>query len=44
MVWLAKWIWKNVENCRVLIITNRTELDEGITENVYCTRSGPILW
>jgi len=28
MVWLAKWIRENVTNARVLIITDRTELDE----------------
>ena len=30
MVWLAKWIRENVKNSRVLIITDRTELDEQI--------------
>lgn len=30
MVWLAKWILENVANSRVLIITDRTELDEQI--------------
>ncbi|MDK2030644.1 DEAD/DEAH box helicase family protein, partial [Klebsiella pneumoniae] len=28
MVWLAKWIRENVPNSRVLIVTDRTELDE----------------
>src|SRR5205807_5229310 len=28
MVWLAKWIREHVMNARVLIITDRTELDE----------------
>ena len=28
MVWLAKWIRENVKDSRVLIITDRTELDE----------------
>ena len=28
MVWLAKWIRENVTDARVLIITDRTELDE----------------
>ena len=32
MVWLAKWIRENQENSRVLIITDRTELDEQITD------------
>ncbi|MFW5819933.1 MAG: ATP-binding protein, partial [Bacteroidota bacterium] len=31
MVWLAKWIRENVRDSRVLIITDRTELDEQIT-------------
>ncbi|MFK8774530.1 type I restriction endonuclease, partial [Aeromonas caviae] len=30
MVWLAKWIRENVADSRVLIITDRTELDEQI--------------
>ena len=28
MVWLTKWIRENVENARVLVITDRTELDD----------------
>jgi type I restriction enzyme, R subunit len=50
MVWLAKWIWENVKNARVLIITDRTELDEqiegvfkGVNENIYRTKSGADL-
>ena len=34
MVWLAKWIRENVTDSRVLIITDRTELDEQI-EKVF---------
>ena len=34
MVWLAKWIRENREGARVLIITDRTELDEQI-EKVF---------
>ena len=34
MVWLAKWIRENVTDPRVLIITDRTELDEQI-EKVF---------
>ena len=34
MVWLAKWIRENVTDARVLIITDRTELDEQI-EKVF---------
>jgi type I restriction enzyme R subunit len=30
MVWLTKWIRENVRDARVLIITDRTELDEQI--------------
>ena len=47
MVWLAKWIRENVENGRVLIVTDRTELDDqiekvfgGVGEEVYRTDSG----
>ena len=34
MVWLAKWIRENVTGARVLLITDRTELDEQI-EKVF---------
>ncbi len=44
MVWLAKWIRENREGARVLIITDRTELDEqiekvfkGVNEQIYRT-------
>ena len=50
MVWLAKWIRENVTNSRVLIITDRTELDEqiekvfaGVNEQIYRTKSGADL-
>jgi len=50
MVWLAKWIRENLRNSRVLIITDRTELDEqiekvfkGVYEDIYRTRSGADL-
>lgn len=50
MVWLAKWIRENVNNSRVLIVTDRTELDEqiekvfsGVDEEIYRTRSGRDL-
>jgi type I restriction enzyme, R subunit len=46
MVWLAKWIRENVRDSRVLIITDRTELDEqiekvfkGVDEDIYRTKS-----
>lgn len=50
MVWLTKWIRENVEDSRVLIITDREELDEqiekvfhGVNENIYRTKSGSDL-
>jgi type I restriction enzyme, R subunit len=46
MVWLAKWIREHQEDARVLIVTDRTELDEqiekvfgGVDEEIYRTRS-----
>jgi type I restriction enzyme R subunit len=50
MVWLAKWIREHMPEPRVLIITDRTELDEqiegvfkGVNEDIYRTRSGADL-
>ena len=50
MVWLAKWIRERVKNARVLLITDRTELDEqiekvfnGVSEDIYRTKSGGDL-
>ena len=50
MVWLAKWIRENRPGSRVLIITDRTELDEqiekvflGVNEQIYRTNSGGDL-
>ncbi len=52
MVWLAKWLRapENVQNARVLIITDRTELDEqiekvfkGVNEDIRRTTSGADL-
>ncbi|PRY73220.1 type I restriction endonuclease subunit R [Halomonas ventosae] len=50
MVWLAKWIRENVDDARVLVITDRTELDEqiekvfkGVDEQIHRTRSGADL-
>jgi type I restriction enzyme R subunit len=50
MVWLAKWIREHVNDARVLIITDRTELDEqiegvfkGVDEDIYRTSSGADL-
>jgi type I restriction enzyme R subunit len=50
MVWLAKWIREHVPDARVLIITDRTELDDqiekvflGVNEEIYRTTSGQDL-
>jgi len=50
MVWLSKWIREYNPNARVLIITDREELDEqiekvykGIQEDIYRTKSGKDL-
>lgn len=50
MVWLAKWMRENVKDSRVLIVTDRTELDEqiekvftGVEEDIYRTKSGADL-
>ncbi|QQX80007.1 HsdR family type I site-specific deoxyribonuclease [Shewanella sp. KX20019] len=50
MVWLAKWIRENVTDSRVLIVTDRTELDKqikkvfsGVDEQIYRTKSGQDL-
>ena len=50
MVWLAKWIREHVTGGRVLIITDRTELDDqiekvfkGVSENIHRTKSGADL-
>ncbi len=50
MVWLAKWIREHVRDARVLVITDRTELDEqiekvynGVNEQIYRTTSGADL-
>ncbi len=50
MVWLAKWILGNRAGARVLIVTDRTELDEqiekvftGVEEKIYRTKSGADL-
>ena len=47
MVWLAKWIREHQSDTRVLLITDRTELDEqiervfnGVDEAIYRTSSG----
>ena len=50
MVWLAKWMREHVTDARVLILTDRTELDEqiekvflGVNEKIYRTQSGDDL-
>jgi type I restriction enzyme R subunit len=50
MVWLTRWIRENITDARVLIITDRTELDaqiekvfQGVNEDIYRTRSGADL-
>jgi len=50
MVWLTKWIRENIDNSRVLIITDRDELDKQIVrvfsdsgEQMYKARSGADL-
>jgi type I restriction enzyme, R subunit len=50
MVWLAKWIREHVKDARVLLITDRVELDEqiekvfkGVNEDIYRTKSGEDL-
>jgi type I restriction enzyme R subunit len=50
MVWLAKWIRENIKNSRVLIVTDRTELDEqienvflGVNEDIHRCKTGAEL-
>ena len=50
MVWLSKWILANNSNARVLIVTDREELDDqiektflGVDENIVRTKSGDDL-
>jgi len=50
MVWLAKWIREHAKDSRVLIITDRKELDEqiekvfmGIHEDIHRTKNGADL-
>lgn len=50
MVWLSKWILSNYPNARVLIVTDRDELDEqiektyiGVNEKIVRTKSGQDL-
>ena len=50
MVWLAKWIRENLKDSRVLLITDRIELDDqiekvfkGVSEEIYRTTDGQDL-
>ena len=50
MVWLAKWIREHVTDARVLLLTDRTELDQqietvffGVDEKIYRTKSAREL-
>jgi type I restriction enzyme, R subunit len=50
MVWLTKWIKENKQDARILVITDREELDEqiekvyfGVDEKIYRTKSGKDL-
>jgi len=50
MIWLAKWLREHVKDPRVLVITDRTELDDqiemrfnGVSEDIYRTKSGADL-
>lgn len=50
MVWLAKWVREHNHNARVLIMTDREELDEqiekvftGVSEKIHRTKSGKDL-
>lgn len=50
MVWLTKWIRENIDGSRVLIITDRDELDKqiekvfkGVNEEIVRTKSGADL-
>jgi len=50
MVWLARWIYENVGSFRVLLLTDRIELDQqiegvfkGVGEDIYRTKNGKDL-
>ena len=50
MVWLAKWILEKKQNARVLVVTDRVELDEqikrvfdGVDREIYRAPSGAAL-
>jgi type I restriction enzyme, R subunit len=50
MVWLAKWIYEHIDDARVILLTDRVELDEqiegvfkGVDEDIYRTKNGREL-
>ena len=50
MVWLTKWIRQNIDDARVVLITDREELDDqiekvfnGVDEAIYRTKNGADL-
>ena len=50
MVWLARWLRENITNSRVLVITDRTELDTqiedvflGVNDDIHRANSGADL-
>ena len=50
MVWLAKWLREHQQDARILLLTDRTELDEqiekvfnGVNEKIYRTSNGTDL-
>lgn len=50
MIWLSKWLLSNIPTARVLIVTDRDELDEqiernyiGVNETIIRTKSGADL-
>lgn len=50
MVFLAKWIRENMDDARLLLVTDRTELDDqiekvfkGVNEEIYRSKSGADL-
>jgi len=50
MIWLAKWIHENIQDARVVIITDRDELDQqiesgfkGVDEHIKRAKSGTSL-
>lgn len=50
MIWLSKWLLSNIPTARVLVVTDRDELDEqiernykGVSETIIRTKSGADL-